>query len=164
MISRSWIIDAERITSERIHALHRYWRGKCGSAGVPMRSSIDPLEIPRLLPYVALAEIETPFRVRYRLVGTKVAESNGSDFTGRYMDECGFAVEALLRDCYQRLVATRAPVFAYYEWDKPEVRSPIGRIGASETGFFPLTSDGRVIDRAIGLADVDVPPFDPRST
>lgn len=164
MISRSWIIDAARVTSERIHAFHRYWLSKCGSAAVPLRSSIEPLEIPRLLPYIALTEIETPLRVRYRLVGTKVVESHGSDFTGRYMEECGFAVEDSLRACYQRLVATRAPVFAYYEWDKPEVQGPVGRVGASETGFFPLSSDGTAIDRAVGIADFDVPPFDPRAT
>lgn len=163
MISRSWIIDAARITSQRIRAFHRYWHDKRGSADVPLRSSIDPLDIPRLLPYIVLTEIETPFRVRYRLVGTKVAESNGADFTGRYLDECGFAVEAFLRDCYQRLVATRAPVFAYYEWDKPDMPGPAGRVGASAAGFFPLTSVGKTVDRAIGIVDFDVLPFDPRA-
>jgi len=164
VISRSWIIDAARVRSPRVRAFHGYWRSKCGSAAVPLRSSIEPLEIPRLLPYLALTEIETPFRVRYRLVGTKLVESNGFDFTGRYLEDCGFAVEAQLRECYRRLVATQVPVFAYYEWDKPEVQSPVGRVGSSETGFFPLTRDGMAIDRAVAVADFDMPPFDPRST
>ena len=35
----------------------------------------------------SLAEIETPFRVRYRLVGTKLCELYGADPTGFYIDQ-----------------------------------------------------------------------------
>jgi hypothetical protein len=102
-------------------------------------------------------------RIRYRLVGTKAVESHGSDFTNRYLDECHFAVEPLLVDCYRQLVETRAPVFAYYEWYKKDWRGARGAAGASETGFFPLSSDGTVVDLAISLADSDVRPHRSRS-
>ena len=115
---------------------------------------MDPIEIPRLLPFLVIAEIETgPLRIRYRLVGTQVAEDTGADFTHRYLEECGFAVEALLWECYRRLVESRAPVFAYYEWHKEELRGSKGAVGANETGFFPLSSDGEKVDLAICLAD-----------
>jgi hypothetical protein len=154
MTSRSAFIDAGAIMSARVRQLHHYWQSKCGDQAWPLRSAIDPIEIPRLLPFLVITEIETaPLRIRYRLVGTKVAEDNGADFTNRYLEECGFAVEAVLRECYRRLLESQAPVFAYYEWHKEQLRGSKGAVGANETGFFPLSSDGTKIDRAICLAD-----------
>ena len=34
-----------------------YWRGKCDGRAMPARADIDPLEIPRLLPYVYLVDV-----------------------------------------------------------------------------------------------------------
>jgi hypothetical protein len=159
MASHSTLIDVSQVTSERVKEFHRYWRSKSAD-GLPPRRAIDPVEIPRLLPYLVIADIERePLRIRYRLVGTRVAEANGSDFTNRYLDECNFAVEPILTECYRQLLATRAPVFAHYEWNKKEWRRLRGSIGASETGFFPLSSDGAVIDSAISIADSGVPPY-----
>lgn len=136
----------------------RFWRAKADGA-VPPRSTIDPPEIPHLLPLLVIVQLEpAPFRVRYRLVGTRVVESHGADYTGRYLDECGFLIESELLDCYSRVVATSAPVFMYYEWERQGWPRDRGRIGASETGFFPLTSVGRSVDMAISIADPDVPP------
>jgi hypothetical protein len=152
-------IEAAAITSARVGELHRYWQGKCRGGVLPSRGAIDPVEIPRLLPFLVLAEIEdSPMRVRYRLVGTQVVEDNGADFTNRYLEDCGFAVEPLLRECYRRLVETRAPVFAYYEWHKEGLGSGRGAVGANETGFFPLSSGGKAVDLAISLADPNIRP------
>jgi hypothetical protein len=162
MTSRSTLIEAGQITSLRVEALHRYWQSKRRDGSLPTRSAIDPIEIPRLLPYLVIAEIEaSPMRVRYRLVGTQVVEDNGSDFTNRYLEDCHFAVEALLHECYRRLVKTQAPVFAYYEWHKVDWAGAKGAIGANETGFFPLSSDGATVDLAISLADPNVRPYPP---
>ncbi|HKP22777.1 MAG TPA: PAS domain-containing protein [Dongiaceae bacterium] len=162
MASRSTLIEARQITSPRVGALHRYWQSKRRDGLLPTRAAIDPIEIPRLLPYLVIAEIEpSPMRIRYRLVGTQVVEDNGSDFTNRYIEECSFAVEPLLLECYRRLVETQAPVFAYYEWHKRDLQGAKGAVGANETGFFPLSSDGVNVDLAISLADPNVPPYPP---
>jgi hypothetical protein len=162
MASRSTLIEAGQITSLRVEALYSYWQSKRRDGSLPTRAAIDPTEIPRLLPFLVIAEIEaSPLRVRYRLVGTQVAEDNGSDFTNRYLDDCHFAVEPLLHECYRRLVETRAPVFAYYEWHKEELQGAKGAVGANETGFFPLSNDGATVDLAISLADPNVRPYPP---
>jgi len=162
MTSRSTFIDADRITSRRVEGLHLYWQGKCRDGSLPSRAAIDPFEIPPPLPYLVIAEIEAgSMRVRYRLVGTCVVEANGSDYTNRYLDECNFSVEPLLLESYRRLIATSAPVFAYYEWNKSDWRGPRGGVAASETGFFPLSSDGAAIDFAISVADSDIRPYPP---
>jgi hypothetical protein len=136
MTSHSRIIEAAEVASERVKEFHCHWRSK--SAGcLPARQAIDPVEIPRLLPHLLITDIERdPLRVRYRLVGTRVVEASGADFTNRYLDECSFAAQPILTECYGRLVDTRAPVFAHYEWNKKDWHKPRGRIRASETGFF----------------------------
>ena len=164
MTAHSRLITAGELTSERVKRFHDYWRSKCKEGSPPERAAIDQAEIPRLLPYIVMAEIEPePFRIRYRLVESRVAESHGADYTNRCLDECGFAVEPLLNEGYRRLVATRAPVFAYYEWNKRNWRRLHGAVGASETGFFPLSSDGIAIDGAINVADSDVRRHWPKS-
>jgi len=160
MASRSNLVEAGRITSLRVRELHRYWQSKCDDGSLPARAAIDPTEIPRLLPYLVIAEIEAaPLRVRYRLVGTGVVEDHGSDFTNRYLEDCDFAVEPLLLECYRQLVETQATVFAYYEWHKEDWQGAKGAVGANETGFFPLSSDGAKVDFAISLADPSVRPY-----
>jgi hypothetical protein len=163
MASRSNLIEAGQITSPRVGALHRYWQSKLRGGVLPTRATIDPVEIPRLLPYLVIAEIEaSPMRVRYRLVGTQVVEDNGSDFTNRYLEDCNFAVEPLLFECYRRLVETRAPVFAYYKWHKKEWQgAPRAPSVPTRQGFFPLSSDGANVDLAISLADPNVRPYPP---
>lgn len=158
MSSRCALLDLDQVTSPSVRAFERYWSVK-GHGAIPRRSAIDPLEIPNLLPLLVIADLESaPFRVRYRLVGTRVVESHGTDYTNRYLDECGFLIEVELTECYRRLTETRAPVFMYYEWERKDWPRDRGRIGASETGFFPLSSDGAGIFMAISIADPDVPP------
>lgn len=154
MNSRFSFIDRDRVTSARVAQFHAYWQGKCVGDCPPPRGAIQPFDMPKLLPYLVLVDIEPEgMRVRYRLVGTHEAEANGSDFTGRYLDECGFAIEAWLVECYRRLVTTRRPVYTVYEWHREDLRGARGSVGASETGFFPLSSDGIVVDGAISVAD-----------
>src|SRR5579884_2075511 len=67
--------------------LLRYWRVKRGTAAMPARRDIDPLEIgPELLPHLVLADLfDRGTRVRFRLVGTQIVKRLGFDPTGRYL-------------------------------------------------------------------------------
>jgi hypothetical protein len=159
MRSRTDFIEIAEATSAPLREFAAYWRSKTSSARLPRPAAIDPMEIPHLLPCVVIAQIEpAPFRVRYRLVGTRLVEAHGGDYTGRYLDECGFLIEKELTACYRRVVAERRPLFLYYAWEREGALRATGRIGASETGFFPLSSDGETIDRVISFADPNVAP------
>ena len=51
-------------------------------------------EIKPLLPHLLVTRYErNPFRVRFVLVGTWLAQYAGADFTGRYLDELDFSSE-----------------------------------------------------------------------
>jgi hypothetical protein len=159
MDSRSLFISPDQITSPIVREFSAYWEAKKGVAAAPTRSAIDPLEIRHLLPYLVIVALEpAPFRVRYRLVGTRVVESHGADFTNRYLDECGFLIEKELTECYRRTAAEGAPVYLYFEWMREDWPHDQGRSGASESGFYPLSSDGVAIDMAINIADPNIAP------
>lgn len=157
MTSRCVFLGPQDIASPALKEFAAYWRGKTAGHRPPHPGAIDPTEIPGLLLFVVIAQLEAaPLRVRYRLVGTRVVEAHGADYTNRYLDECGFLIEAELMECYRRLVAEAAPVFMYYEWERRSWPRAESSIGASESGFFPLSSDGLTVDRAISFADPTV--------
>ena len=55
---------------------------------MPSRAEIEPTEIPTLLPYLALIDVElNPRRFRWRLVGTHITGAMGYDYTRFYFDE-----------------------------------------------------------------------------
>ncbi|WP_189048443.1 PAS domain-containing protein [Aliidongia dinghuensis] len=92
--------------------LLQHWHELRGDQRLPRRSELEPTDIAYCLGNVALVEIERPFRPRYRLVGTRLAELLGEDPTGRYVDEMASPrarTEALT--AYRRAVETGQPVY-----------------------------------------------------
>jgi N-acetylglutamate synthase-like GNAT family acetyltransferase len=88
------VASASDLSSTRIAELARYWDAKRGQRSMPTWAEIDPAEIKPLLPQLMVARYErAPFRVRYSLVGTWIAQYAGADFTGRYLDELDFLSE-----------------------------------------------------------------------
>src|SRR5436190_8237553 len=74
----------------RIAEAIAYWRRIRPDAGqLPGRQHFDPLEIPRLLPFLGLADvIYTPApRFRVRLIGTRLVDIFGGGVVGNYLDE-----------------------------------------------------------------------------
>lgn len=66
-------------------SLYEYWLGlpKPEGSVLPLKSSLDPTAIPKLLPRVVLHDLRQPGRSILRLVGTGMAEQYGFDPTGR---------------------------------------------------------------------------------
>jgi hypothetical protein len=74
--------------SEALRQLYRYWLSKLDDRPLPSRADIDPTEIPHLLRYIVLIDVEhEPLRLRFRLVGTHITDAVGRDSTGRFFDE-----------------------------------------------------------------------------
>lgn len=136
------------ITSTRIPRLVAYWRSCCGDRQVPLRADVDPGAIRDLLPNIVLTEIDENFRVRYRLVGTRVVEFNKLDFTGAYLDEMRWDVTERYSRAYRRVSETGLPHYGLDSW--PLARSLYGR---SEIAMLPMTTDGTRVDRCLSLED-----------
>ena len=67
----------------QLRALLDYWDGKRDRRSMPARADLDPVEIPDLLPHVALVDTaESLAEFRYRLFGTELCKGFGHDRTG----------------------------------------------------------------------------------
>jgi hypothetical protein len=142
--------DPALVQSPRIHRLYAYWREKAGAA-MPARAEFDPVDVRDLLPNLMMVDVlGQPPRFRYRLVGTRVAQYTGFDFTGRYLDEMVVQGRDFMDECYSRLLGERRPLFGHYAW---LVRSR--HFGRCEFALFPLSDDGQKVDRCISIEDYE---------
>jgi hypothetical protein len=142
--------DVSIVHSQRIRTLNEYWLAKA-KGKVPSRSDIDPVDVRELLPNLMMVDIVgSPPRFRYRLVGTRVVQYTGFDFTGRCIDEMVFQGRDFIEQCYRRMLAERRPIFGHYAW---LVRSR--HFGQCEFGLFPLAERGTVVNRAISIEDYE---------
>ncbi len=142
--------DVAIVRSERIHRLNDYWQAKA-KGKVPSRSDVDPVDVRELLPNLMMIDmVGEPVRFRYRLVGTRVVQYTGFDFTGRCLDEMVFQGRDFMEQCYRRLVAEKRPIFGHYAW---LVRSR--HFGQCEFGLFPLSDDGATVNRGISIEDYE---------
>lgn len=103
--------------------LRDYWTSLAAGA-VPERRLFDPAQVKSLLPYLMICEFESaPFRVRFRLSGTRVDEMTGMNLTGRYLDE--FATGAY--------AASIREMLGYYE--------DASKTGRSRVWTYPWSGD-----------------------
>lgn len=149
--------------------LLNYWRGLADGA-VPDRALLDPGALKPYLPYILIAEFEfDPFRVRYRMTGTKVDQMSGRSLTGHYLDEfaTGTADEAIrsIMANYERCWRSGEPYIGSYSW--PTERGYSLNIWY---GLFPLKIGGE-IRQCLAMEDYaeltfDIKPLDwvPAST
>lgn len=142
------ITHEDEIESAAIRALFNYWRSKCPEGGIPRRADIDPVEIPRLMPSLLIVDIEyDPFRVKYRLVGTRIVEMTGFEFTGKYLDEIALPnFEGPFEECYQVACETKSPVITRIKWSlSPDI------VAEYDVCFLPLSDDGETANMALSL-------------
>lgn len=133
-----------------ITELHQYWLSRRLGRVMPRRADIDPADVATLLPHIALVDIEyEPFRVRYRVVGTKMVEYVGHDFTGLYLDELKFSKPDELLALYRRATVERAPTFRTMAW-----RSPDGGVWALENAILPLSEDDVRVTQCLAIEEL----------
>lgn len=142
--------DVGRCKSQMVHQLNDWWVANQEASGLPDRRAFDPAAFKSLMPHLVIAAIEQdPFRVRYRLVGTRVAQFTGFDFTGRYLDELiALGSTSEWQNQYQAACANRRPVFG-------SITEPTTSGGSFtfEFGLFPITAGGSEVRQFIAVED-----------
>ena len=130
----------------RFRRLADYLSGKAAPGKLPGRQHVEPTEIPDLLPWVMLidviAQTEGEPRYRIRLVGTETVKIQGSDGTGKYVEEVLNTPEvaAILRG-YGEIVRSRQPGY------RQGVVATAGREHVPYRRIaFPLARDGEQVD------------------
>ena len=142
--------DPELAKSTLVRTLHEWWSASAGPVGIPDRGAFDLIEHRLLMPNVMISEVEPdPFRIRYRLVGTRVVANLGVDFTGRYLDELiGPDFQVPWMDYYRQAYAERRPLMGTLT--EP---TKSGNSFTYEFGLFPLARGGTEVKQFIALED-----------
>ena len=136
--------------SEMVQALNRWWDAARGAKDTPDRAQLDPADIKALLPFILLSEVEAdPFRVRYRLVGTRAVNKVGFDYTGGYLDALWPAADvAPWVEAYRMAFESRALLLG-----AATDRLVAGGTFTYEFGIFPLSRGGHAVEQFIAVED-----------
>jgi hypothetical protein len=138
--------DPAQIESPLIRDLFVYWRSRCRGGTIPRRADINPVELRSILPNLLMVDFERePFRVKFRLVGTRIVETTGFEFTGRYLHEIAQPdVGDAFLECYETACRSRQPVFRRITWRFDEG-------GSADYDFcvLPLDDDGAAATKAL---------------
>jgi hypothetical protein len=140
----------EHNKSPMVRMLHTWWLAHRGASGMPDRCDLDPAALRSLLPNLFIADVEpNPFRIRYRLVGTKAVRTIGFDITGRYLDELlADEPEVPWMDYYRTVYESRAPLLG-----SAVVSARSGGTFTYEFGLFPLTQGGTDVAQIAAIED-----------
>jgi len=137
----------DRIESERLRDIYRYWLSKCRDGALPSRTDIEPTEIPALLPNVFLVDVVDGGRdFRYRLIGTHITESVGFEFTGQLVSEFMIGREAALRATdYRKVIEHQEPRYGI-----GDMVAFGGDQLSCERVLCPMSGDGESINMIFG--------------
>ena len=141
------MIDVKLFKTAVVRQVYEYWLGKCVRGRLPARAALRPEEMRAFLPYVFLVDVSAaPLAFRFRLVGTKITEWAGKEYTGLAVDEPAYGAHwRRVFDVYAAVVDGRRPRLDI--WDAPWVSREFVRY---ERLIAPLSSDGQTIDMLFG--------------
>lgn len=135
--------------------LFAYWRSKARPGRLPARKDIDPIDIPKLLPWLSLVEVdwsgEAP-RFRFRVVGTSVAERFGRDATGLWFEDAyddPKIYEAQMA-IFTQVATTRQPSLT-----RPVPPIPDREFITCRRLIVPMTGDDDRVSQMISLLNFD---------
>jgi hypothetical protein len=142
-------VQAAIDANPRFRRLADYLAAKAPPGKLPGRQHIEPTELAELLPWLmpidAVAQQDGTTRYRLRLVGTEAASIQGSDSTGKFVDEVLTGSEG--KDVvagYDEIRRTRQPQYR---------RGVVAITGREYVPYeriaFPLARDGETVDRLI---------------
>jgi hypothetical protein len=135
--------------SPLIRQAYAYWSGKRRGERLPARTDIDPVDIPAVLPHLALVERDADSRrMRYRLFGSALVELLGQDATGRYLDEV-----------YPDFITSPSRIYREQVFDMGKPSHRIGRptlrfakdFYSVERLYLPMAEDGRRVDMVMSV-------------
>ena len=137
---------SSEITDARLRRLYDYWYSKRGDRSAPTLRDIDPVQIPDLLGFVNIFEVQdAPRDYKVRLNGCEVSEMLGQEITGKYCStvisgedgvRCKVAFDLCVDRCHPVIVETSMAFCG-----KPYMAQTIVAV--------PLSGDGESVDMIV---------------
>jgi hypothetical protein len=108
-----WHRKAE-LGDHELHALLNRWRGWAQPESIPLRTRFDPVDSPRLLPWIIFEVLSAPpaFDARVRYIGSEIVHYfNGQNCTGMRVSELEPVFARRWSDVGGEVVTARGPIF-----------------------------------------------------
>jgi len=141
---------ADSLDEPLLAELYQYWSNRRAQRSLPARSDIDPVDIPQLLPHIALTEIvpspdgKEP-RFRYRLAGTQIEERFGCPLTNRFLDEIKQGEYlTYIQSLYRQVMTGLAPVYAESSFEAGDSNTLLAK-----RLMLPLSDDQRNVNMVL---------------
>lgn len=146
MLDASRVSGPADIQNRRLLRLYEYWNEKRGDRRAPSRADINPTEIPELLGYVNIFEVQDePRDFMVRLNGSEVTRMLGQEMTGKWWSDVISGDDA--ERCEQ------AFAICVDEWTPAIVETSLAFCGKPHAGqtfvALPLSTDGQRVDTMI---------------
>ena len=119
---------------------------------MPRRRDLDPVDIPRLLPFVMLVDVlAEPLDFKFRLIGTQVSAIIARNCVGqRFSTIPHMAAGNQVWEEYEAVVNTRQPLAASVDY--------VGNdryVRAVRHALMPLSSDDRAVDMIFVAVEIE---------
>ena len=133
------ILDPTALSAPRLKEALAYWQSKRAGRAMPARRDLDPVDVPKLLPYVMLYDVlPAPLDFRFRLIGTEARSLLSQDYTGKLFSELpGKGRGSIVWDNCEQVVLTRAPFSR-----SPPYVGPERHLRHCENLLMPLSDNG----------------------
>jgi len=146
MLAATIVSASSEIADARLRRLYEYWDSKRSDRVAPTWREIDPVEIPDLLGFVNIFEVQNePRDFKVRLNGSEVAAMLGQEVTGKYCSSVISGPDAVrCKAAFDMCVDERRPAI---------VQTSLAFCGkpymAQTIVVLPLSSDGERVDMIV---------------
>lgn len=129
-----------------------YWDHIRGVRAIPRRNDLDPVDIPKLLPFIMLVDVlDQPLDFKFRLIGTEIDAIISDDYVGRRFSAIRHMASGnkVWAD-YQTVVRGRRPL-----------TGPVDYVGTDHYVrgirhcLMPLSADGETVDMVFVAVEID---------
>jgi len=123
-------------------SLFEFWRSRCGERCFPKRSDFDVLEFAPWMGNLSLVEpVDEGRDYRYRVHGTNKVDYLGRDLTGRCISELPLEQAAIVKEEYDRVVASGVPHFV----NRPHINGDKDFLRTNKL-MLPLSKDTAAVE------------------
>lgn len=112
-----WSPTPAALSNETMRFLIEYWHRLRGNDPMPQAAAVSPFDLRPALGHIVLIDVlDDGWDGRFRLYGTKVAETYGRDMTGRLVSEIdgGNYISAFFRALYRSAWLRREAFFTHH--------------------------------------------------
>jgi hypothetical protein len=145
---------AERPSSatDVIGQARAYWERIRIGRTMPRREDLDPVDIPRLLPFVMLVDVRAePLDFKFRLIGSAIQAIIARNYVGRWFSELPHMIKGnVVWAEYGAVVAQRRPVAAVVDYVGAD-----RYVQGVRHCLMPLSNDDRAVNMIFAAVEID---------